>query len=915
MADIKKIKVGDTTYDIKDSTKLPKVTYEWNKEFAAGSNGAISLGRYNIYDSQLTFDITSTTSQSLSGKLVIATQNGTIKQAKVFGDVSGALVSKLIIYQSAISNNRSWVEVFCNFNGWSKNKVHIYAVALNSATVEKQMTSVTISNGVPAAANVTSGDTKWTGTILNGSSHSHDVSIATSSGTNELTLAHGTKYALTAGGQSFIFTMPSDNNTHNSHAIISGTKSDGSTQIKGSASSGDITLGDSGVTAGAYGDTTAQTPGYNATFKVPSISVNAKGIVTAIGEHTVKIPASDNSDTHYTNYLQIKGNGTEAIKFTQNADKSLNLKPGNNVSISAAANEITIGATVPTKSSWNYDDTYVKYSAAQSLTDAQKTQARSNIGAGTSNLTIGTTASTAAAGNHTHSNYTNQNAFSNIKVAKSGGGTSDVTVAADTTTDTVTFEGSNVTITGDATNDKVTIGITKANVTAALGYTPPTTDNNTTYTFATGDANGQIKVTPSGGSAQNISVKGLGSAAYTNSSAYAAASHGTHVTADTVKSALGTGTGTSKYLREDGTWVTPPNTTYPTAKTFETGVARVFNWYNTSATYAGGNIPTSPDSTNTRSVNSITSTAGRYYGVEADLDGRLFVNVPWTNVNSSYLTSHQTIKQDGVTGAIANHYGECSTDAETAAKTVSITAGTFNLEAGARIIVWIKNANSANTPTLNVNNKGAKNIFYRGTKITSGAEKGMLYGTCEFIYDGTQFHLVTPFIIPTTIGAAPTSHSHMYAGSSSAGGAANSVKTSLTFNNGGAGAASGTTYNGSTARTISYNTIGAAPTEHNHFKSLGTYSEIGALKYDITEGNITTTASWIAGSISSVNCFGHVAKTGTNTYILFLWIGDNLYRSTYDGSSWVDDTRTYAQANKLPTFSLSGTVLTITDNN
>ena len=88
--------------------------------------------------------------------------------------------------------------------------------------------------------------------------------------------------------------------THNSHAIISGTKSDGSTQIKGSASSGDITLGDSGVTAGAYGDTAAQTPGYNATFKVPSISVNAKGIVTAIGEHTVRIPASDNTDTKNT---------------------------------------------------------------------------------------------------------------------------------------------------------------------------------------------------------------------------------------------------------------------------------------------------------------------------------------------------------------------------------------------------------------------------------------------------------------------------------------------------------------------------------------------------------------------------------------------------------------------------------------
>lgn len=173
-----------TSADLKNyqkqlNAKLDKTTYEWNKEFAAGSNGAISLGRYNIYDSQLTFDITSTTNQSISGKLVIATQNGTIHQAKVFGDASGALVSKLIIYQSAISNSRSWVEVFCNFNGWSKNKVHIYAVALNSATVQKQMTSVTISNGVPAAANVTSGDAKWTGTIVNDFNHSHGNYVTT----------------------------------------------------------------------------------------------------------------------------------------------------------------------------------------------------------------------------------------------------------------------------------------------------------------------------------------------------------------------------------------------------------------------------------------------------------------------------------------------------------------------------------------------------------------------------------------------------------------------------------------------------------------------------------------------------------------------------------------------------------------
>ena len=119
-------------------------------------------------------------------------------------------------------------------------------------------------------------------------------------------------------------------------------------------------------------------------------SASADGYVSKGSGHANKVWKTDangnpgwrddaNTDTHYTNYLQIKGNGTEAIKFTQNGDKSLNLKPGNNVSISAATNEITINAIVPTKSSWNYDDVYVKYLAAQSLTDAQKKQARDNI--------------------------------------------------------------------------------------------------------------------------------------------------------------------------------------------------------------------------------------------------------------------------------------------------------------------------------------------------------------------------------------------------------------------------------------------------------------------------------------------------------------------------------------------------------
>lgn len=45
------------------------------------------------------------------------------------------------------------------------------------------------------------------------SDHTHTTSIATSTGTNQLSLSANTKYAITAGGTSFIFTTPVDNNT------------------------------------------------------------------------------------------------------------------------------------------------------------------------------------------------------------------------------------------------------------------------------------------------------------------------------------------------------------------------------------------------------------------------------------------------------------------------------------------------------------------------------------------------------------------------------------------------------------------------------------------------------------------------------------------------------------------------------
>ena len=83
-------------------------------------------------------------------------------------------------------------------------------------------------------------------------------------------------------------------------AGLNTTSADTGTDGGSISTSGTLYLTKSGATAGSYGDSSAQTPGYGSTFKVPYVTVDKYGRVTGISEHTVKIPASDNTNTTYT---------------------------------------------------------------------------------------------------------------------------------------------------------------------------------------------------------------------------------------------------------------------------------------------------------------------------------------------------------------------------------------------------------------------------------------------------------------------------------------------------------------------------------------------------------------------------------------------------------------------------------------
>ena len=103
-----------------------------------------------------------------------------------------------------------------------------------------------------------------------------------------------------------------------------------------------------------------------------------------------------------------------------------------------------------------------------------------------------------------------------------------------------------------------------------VSFTMPSTDNtNTTYTFANG-TNG-FTVTPSGGTAQTVTVTPsiINNVTGSGTSGYLAKFNG----ANTITSGPQLGSGTTTFLRNDGSWATPVGTTYSVVSKTANGLA------------------------------------------------------------------------------------------------------------------------------------------------------------------------------------------------------------------------------------------------------------------------------------------------------------------------------------------------------
>lgn len=156
----------------------------------------------------------------------------------------------------------------------------------------------------------------------------------------------------------------------------------------------------------------------------------------------------------------------------------------------------------------------------------------------------------------------------------------------------------------------------------------PWTDSNTTYTQATSDNLGLVKIGYSAnGKNYPVALDGNGkmyvnvpwtdtNTTYTNMGAASASASGK---AGLVPAPAAGAQG--KYLRGDGTWQTPPNTTYAKANTSTLGLVMIGYAEN-----------------------------GKNYPVELDGSGKMFVNVPWTDTNTTY----GVVGANGSTGLVKN---------------------------------------------------------------------------------------------------------------------------------------------------------------------------------------------------------------------------------------------------------------------
>ena len=171
--------------------------------------------------------------------------------------------------------------------------------------------------------------------------------------------------------------------------------------------------------------------------------------------------------------------------------------------------------------------------------------------------------------------------------------------------------------------------------------------------------------------------------------------------------------------------------------------------------------------------------------------------------------SSEKIKLDATNFA----YGTCDTSADTAAKVITISGNAnWNLDIGSMITVLFTNTNAADNPTFNVNNTGAKNVFFGASQITTSnlGYAGTANRPMTFVYDGTQYRFTGwGYDSNTTYTNVKLGHGYATCSTSAGTKAKTAALSSYTLTTGGIVAIKFTNGNTVSSPTLNINSKGA----------------------------------------------------------------------------------------------------------
>ena len=628
--------------------KLEKTTYEQSAELACGSNGKVCLGKFGAYDTNITIELNSTTNTTYHATIIIHSQNvvangtgGTVG-CYVYGDADNHVTPLISVFRPYGSASRQ-IEVYANLAGWSKNLVHVQAVALSDGGMTDVLTSVSeIPTAITGKTKVTPVNVLTTAFLgktakaadsdkLDGQDSSYYLDYNNLS--NKPTIPTYTlgSFGITASATELNYV---DGVTSNIQTQLNGKLS-----TDGGTISGDLTLyaasGDSPKLRLQRGDNTGTITDWNINVVSGALNFNTVSVSGSTTENTV-------ASIGYNGQFNVNGSFME--------------------------NSVALSDKYQAKGSYaSPSDVSTALSTAKSYTDTAVAGLVDS-----SPETLNTLNELAAALGDDPNFATTVATQIGGKLSTSGGTiTGDVTMSA----------------TSNANSANFAWGTVNSN-TPYFGYASDQTDG--TFVWSLKGTNYASGLAIGGGSG-NLLWKGTRvattadiPAAYTLPAASSTTLGGVKVGSNiTVNS------GTISLSKDNVTTAlgyTPPttNTTYSVATASTAGLVKPVS------------VITKP------TLNSVTTTAGKYYQVQMSNDGNMFVNVPWEAGSTS--SNASTVSVTDTTPTSATTYYSLYSTGKSGNQTVRANKDLYFYDGGSYGYFNVGSTDSIGGLTLHYNN-------------------------------------------------------------------------------------------------------------------------------------------------------------------------------------------------------------------